>query len=99
MLDLINLLAWVATLGEIKKPSHLEQREAILRYLAAHPHAADTVDGVVSWWLPLQRYKDTHEDIEKILEDLANEGHLLKKNLPDNKVIYTCASANKNKTQ
>ena len=95
----MNLHGWFTTLAETEKPSHWEQREAILRYLAERPHAADSVEGVVSWWLPLQRYKDTYEDIENILEELVADGHLVKTNMPDNKVIYTCATANKTNKQ
>lgn len=80
---------------ENDKPGHHEQREAILRYLAARPNAADTVDGVVNWWIPLQRYQDTYSAIEEILEELADEGLVVKKILPDNKVIYTCATTRK----
>ena len=72
------------------KQNYYEQRAAILRYLAACPHAADTVEGVVNWWLPRQRYEDTREAIERILEELAAEGLVLKTHLPDNKVMYTC---------
>ena len=75
---------------ENDKQNYSEQRAAILLYLAACPHAADTVEGVVNWWLPRQRYEDTREAIEKILEELAAEGLVLKTHLPDNKVMYTC---------
>jgi hypothetical protein len=68
----------------------LEQRETILRYLAANSRAADTVEGVVNWWLPRQRYLDTYEAIENILEELAAEGLVVKTRLPDDKVIYSC---------
>jgi len=82
-------------LAENDKSSYLEQREAILRYLAASPRAADTVEGVVNWWLPRQRYHDTYEAIEKILGELAAEGRVVKTRLPDNKVIYTCPTTEK----
>lgn len=39
----------------------------------------------------MQRYNDTHEDIERVLDELVTEGCLVKKNLPDNKVIYACS--------
>ena len=67
-----------------------EQRAAILRYLAACPHAADTVAGVVDWWLPRQRYSDAYAAIEEILEEMVAEGLVIKVSLPDNLVIYTC---------
>lgn len=83
---------WLITLAaQNDNPSHLEQRVAILRYLASHTHAADTVEGIVNWWLPLQRYQDTVEQVEKILEELVRSGLVVKTSLPDNKVIYSCA--------
>lgn len=66
------------------------QRTTILRYLAATPHAADTVEGVVNWWMSRQRYIDTRDVIERILEDLVTEGYLAKTTLPDNKILYRC---------
>jgi Fe2+ or Zn2+ uptake regulation protein len=77
-------------LAENEKSRYLEQRETILRYLEAAPHAADTVEGVVIWWLPRQRYRDAYQDIEKILEELTAEGLVVKTRLLDNKVIYSC---------
>lgn len=76
------------------KNDESEQRVTILRYLAATPHAADTVEGVVNWWLSRQRYHDTCEVIEKILEDMVVEGSVIKTTLPDHKVIYACANKN-----
>jgi len=76
---------------ENEKQSRSELSATILRYLAACPHAADTVEGVVSWWLPRQRYSDARAAIEQILEEMVAEGLVTKVNLPDNKVIYTCS--------
>lgn len=64
------------------------QREAILRYLAACPNAADTLNGVVEWWIPLQRYHDDYDMIANVLEELFNEGLIEKQVLPDKKIIY-----------
>lgn len=83
--------------AEDDNPGHAERRDAILRYLATHAHAADTVEGIVDWWLPLQRYQDTVEEVEKILEELVRSGQVLKTSLPDNKVIYTCAQTKPDK--
>lgn len=54
------------------------------------------MEGVVKWWLSLQRYNDTYEAIEKILEELVAEGRIEKNRLPDNKVIYSCTPIEKN---
>lgn len=66
----------------------LEQRKSILRYLAEHPHAADTLEGVVVWWLSRQRFNDTRAAIEQVLEELVVEGLVTKKYSLDNTVIY-----------
>jgi hypothetical protein len=78
--------------AENNNPKSLEQRKAILKYLETHPHAADTLEGIVNWWLPLQRHQDALEEIEKILEELVEDGQVVKKILPDKKVIYACAT-------
>lgn len=51
-----------------------DPRMEIVEYLHAHPSAADTVDGVIQWWLPLQRYETARDVIQKALDDLVEEG-------------------------
>jgi hypothetical protein len=29
----------------------------LLAYLSRHPNAADTLEGIMNWWLPRQRYE------------------------------------------
>lgn len=76
-----------------QQQSNNAQREAILRYLEACPNAADTLNGVVEWWIPLQRYRDDYDMIAKILDELFNEGLIEKQVLPDKKVIYKAIPA------
>jgi len=45
--------------------------DEIVRYLRSHPQAADTVDGVVHWWLPRQRLEEARDAIEGALEALV----------------------------
>lgn len=75
--------------------SDCELRETILSYLNNCSNAADTIEGVISWWLPRQRYNDSYKNILRILEQLVDEKTLLKTRLPDGNVIYAC---NKNNT-
>jgi hypothetical protein len=81
---------WPRIVAKNDNQSRSEQREAILRYLAACPNAADTADGVLNWWFPRQRYNDARDDVERALEDLAAEGRLARLKLPDGRVIYAC---------
>jgi hypothetical protein len=65
---------------------HSELEEALARYCAAHPNAADSVDGVRRWWLadpaiPLA-------DVEAALEALVERGMLDVRRLPDGTIVY-----------
>ncbi len=60
----------------------------IQQYLEAHPAAADTLDGIVSWWLPYQRDRQTVENVEHALDALAAAGVVEKLKRSDGHVIY-----------
>jgi hypothetical protein len=66
------------------RPSDVEQ--ALVRYCADHPNAADSVDGVRRWWLadpsiPLAT-------VEAALVALVERGLLDVRLLPDGTAIY-----------
>jgi len=65
-----------------------EVERAVLAYLHRHPDAADTLDGIVSWWLPQQRYETERERIERVLSVLVERGELRCDRLPDGAVLY-----------
>jgi len=67
---------------------HLVAKE-IECYLASHPDAADSIDGIVKWWLPQQRYVNAHGKIVKALEYLIAQGVVKKINIPGS-VLYSC---------
>ena len=45
----------------------------IARYLAAHPKAADTVEGITKWWLTRQRYEESMVKVQKALDRLVED--------------------------
>jgi hypothetical protein len=50
----------------------------ILAYLAEHPEAQDTLDGILQWWL-LERKIIYQSDIVKAsIEELVRKGYLLR---------------------
>ena len=51
-----------------------DPRREILDYLHAHPAAADTVAGIVDWWLPRQRWETATAAIQRALDDLVTRG-------------------------
>lgn len=63
----------------------------IERYCAAHPHAADTVEGVWRWWLAEAQKACSLDDVAQALAALAAAGHVVERRLADGTVIYACA--------
>lgn len=61
---------------------------SVLVYLHGHPQAADTLRGIVNWWLPQQRYESDCQRIEHVLAHLVAEGLLHRERLPDGEVLY-----------
>lgn len=52
--------------------------DAIRQYLSKHPDAADTLEGVVNWWLLRQRYESAVAMVSQALELLVQQGGLTK---------------------
>jgi hypothetical protein len=46
----------------------------ILRYLRMHPQVADTVDGIVEWWLPWHRRTEAINRVQQALDELVARG-------------------------
>jgi hypothetical protein len=65
-----------------------EVEQTVLAYLHRHPNAADTLEGIVSWWLPQQRYEIEHERVRRALDHLFANGELSSYHLPDGAVLY-----------
>ena len=66
-----------------------EIQVAVLDYLHAHPHAADTLEGITRWWLPQQRYVNALSRIETVLQRLVVQGDLQLRRLPDGTALYS----------
>lgn len=67
-------------------PSEIE--EAVIGYLRNHPEAADTLDGIVHWWLPRQRYETARSSVEQALGHLVDRGLLRRLGLPGEGTLY-----------
>ena len=59
--------------------------EAIVAYLAAHPAAADTADGIREVWLAGTA---TAPEVEAALERLVGAGAIVGRLLPDGQVLF-----------
>jgi hypothetical protein len=51
-------------------------RELVLRYLAAHPDAMDTVEGIAEWWVAREQLRVDLERLAVVLGRLTTDGVL-----------------------
>ena len=70
--------------------AHHADRLCILlqRYLADHPHAADTVPGILACWLPPDAFLQASADIDATLARLVAERWLVARHLPGGSILY-----------
>lgn len=64
----------------------------VLAYLHRHPAAADTLEGILRWWLPLQRFEAEREHVAAVLQALVRCGALRREVLPDGRELYALRS-------
>jgi Fe2+ or Zn2+ uptake regulation protein len=62
------------TARDSEKGSRVDLRREIIEYLRSHPEAADTVDGILDWWIPKQHYDNAKHEIQQVLHDLVQQG-------------------------
>ena len=53
--------------------------EEILSYLAQHPGAQDTIEGIVGWWLLERRIKHQTVSVKAALAGLIGEGLVIER--------------------
>ena len=68
-------------------PGALER--AILDYIEANPHAADSAAGVARWWLGRLGVDATLRNVEEALEHLVSCGLVRRVRLPDGSTLYS----------
>jgi hypothetical protein len=60
----------------------------ILAYLADHPDAEDTIEGIAQWWLLEQRIRQQIPVIENALAELADKGFVIKQSGSNGRIRY-----------
>ena len=50
--------------------------DAILQYLAEHPQAMDTLEGIAEWWIMRQQVRVEVDRLSKVLQQLTEAGLL-----------------------
>ena len=56
------------------------------RYLADHPNASDSLEGVQRWWLG--DVEAPGPTVQQALDQLVKKGTVMRKMLPDGTVVY-----------
>lgn len=64
-------------------------RDGILHYLQNNSNAADSLEGIMNWWLPQTYKKGDAARVEQVLEQLIAEGLVKKTSLVDGTVLYS----------
>ena len=59
----------------------------ILAYLRAHPQASDSLEGIVSWWLPA-RFSAARDVVQESLDRLVALALVERTRLADGTIVY-----------
>ena len=60
----------------------------ILRYLAQHPGAKDTAEGIAEWWMPARKTRPALTEVRDAMEDLVSRGLVIAEQGADGRVFY-----------
>ena len=60
----------------------------ILAYLAEHPNAQDTTEGIIEWWLSERAAKPNTILVEEALAELVDLGFILTRRTEDARAYY-----------
>ena len=78
-------------MSEISRERCDEVAGAIVRYLAEHPDAADTDQGIAEWWLPTMGIDVTTDEVQRSLHLLQELGVVEAQPCAGGSVIYRAA--------
>ncbi|WP_297324647.1 hypothetical protein [Nitrosomonas sp.] len=77
-----------AWLMETDESSKANIRKEILQYMQTHPDAADSLNGIVNWWLSSKYSAEDMKKVEGVLEQLIKDGLVKKVVLIDKTILY-----------
>lgn len=70
----------------IVEPAEIAQE--VLAYLAEHPRAQDTLEGIVQWWLLEQEIRRGTAQVQAALAELVARGLALERQGKDGRTYY-----------
>jgi DNA-binding PadR family transcriptional regulator len=71
----------------------------VLSYLAEHPDAQDTLEGIMHWWLLEREIKFWTAEVRGTLAKLVSEGLLVEQTGPDTRTYYRLNRGKKREIQ
>jgi len=74
--------------GDLCWPGKSQIAHEILAYLAEHPEAQDTLDGIVQWWLLEQKIRYQTNMVKEVLVQLVSEGLVIEHKSRDSRTHY-----------
>ena len=73
---------------EADESDKANMRREIMQYLHMYPNAADSLNGVIDWWLSNRYQAEDVNEVEQVLEQLITDGLVKKVFLIDRTVLY-----------
>lgn len=71
-----------------KQWSEMEFADAIFGYLAEHPQASDTLEGIAEWWIMRYQVRVNLNTLKSVLLQLTNNGFLEKTMVGDTECYH-----------
>jgi Fe2+ or Zn2+ uptake regulation protein len=62
--------------------------EEIIDYLQEHPEAADTLEGITTWWVQSQTVRESVDTVYQALKELKAAGLVIERRDADGKTLY-----------
>lgn len=63
--------------------------QEIAHYLQGREHVADTLDGILQWWILRQRLHEERRRVERAVDYLFRQGLISARELPDGRRLYS----------
>lgn len=71
----------------------------IERYLAAHPQASDSLEGVARWWLGVNNPGTSRQAVGMALAELVRRGALAERTMADGSTLFVATRERLDRSQ
>jgi len=85
------VLRWKSKLSYILLESMIDDdsiRQLVTGYLREHPHAGDTLEGIMQWWMFRQQLDDPSAAVQRVLEQLKETGVVYERKTTSGRTLY-----------